>query len=239
MLVGAGIGNAAAAPAVTASASAVTSTSAQLNGTVNPGGLSTFWAFQYGTSTSYGQNTTPVGPLTGSSGMAVSTLITGLQPGTTYHFRLVAVQGAAGTSGEGTGYTGDDVSFKTLSSGSSSTTSKNGKKHAKASLRSHTLHVHNGSVQIPWGCSGTAGAVCKGKISLTARGKIGGKLQTASCGGGTFTASTGRHHSVRAVLGSKCVSLLKKASHHRLGASLKAVFSQGTGNLKTRVTLVG
>src|ERR1700676_2856359 len=73
MLVGAGIGDA-ASPAVTASASAVTSTSAQLNGTVNPGGLTTFWAFQYGPSTSYGQNTTPVGPLTGSSGTAVSTL---------------------------------------------------------------------------------------------------------------------------------------------------------------------
>jgi hypothetical protein len=32
--------------------------------------------------------------------------------------------------------------------------------------------------------------------------------------------------------------LVKSAHRHRLGATLKASFSQGTGNLKTKVTLV-
>ncbi|HEY5316448.1 MAG TPA: hypothetical protein VIJ20_00605, partial [Solirubrobacteraceae bacterium] len=163
--------------------------------------------------------------------MSVATLVVGLQPDTTYHFRAIAIQGAAETSGEASGYTGDDVTFKTLASGSNANNGESAGKHAKASLRSHTLAVRHGAVQIPWGCSGSSGAVCKGKISLSVHGK--------SCGSGTFTASTGRHHSVRVGLGKKCLALVKSARRHRLGASLKATFSQGTGNVTTKVTLVG
>jgi hypothetical protein len=235
MLLGAAVGDATGTPAVSGQASPVTSTSAQLNGTVDPGGLDTFWAFQYGTSTAYGKATSPVGPLSGSSKVSVSTLITGLQPDTTYHFRLIALQGAAGTSGESTGFTGDDVTFTTSSSGSITTTSKNGKAHTKASLRSRTLHVRQGAAVIPWGCSGTAGAVCKVKVSLSARGKAG----TVSCGTGTFKAATGKRASVRAKLGKKCVALVAAAAHHRLGATLKATSSTGSGSLKTKVTLAG
>ena len=43
--------------AVTGGASSITSTSATLNGTVNPNGRSTTWYFEYGTSTSYGTKT--------------------------------------------------------------------------------------------------------------------------------------------------------------------------------------
>jgi hypothetical protein len=233
--VGVGVGDAAGTPAVTGHASSLTGTSAQLNGTVDPGGLDTFWAFQYGTSTAYGQATSPVGPLNGTSKMSVSTEITGLQPDTTYHFRLIAVQGAAGTSGESTGYTGDDLSFTTPGSNSITTTSKNGTKKAKASLRSRTLHVRHGAALIPWGCSGTAGAVCKVKMTLSARGKAG----TVSCGKGTFNASTSKHRSVSVSVGKKCLALITAAAHHRLGATLKATSSTGSGSLKAKVTLVG
>jgi hypothetical protein len=239
MLVGAGVGDAADAPAVTGQASAVSSSSAQLNGTIDPGGIDTFWTFQYGTSNGYGQTTAMAQqPLTGTTASSVSTEITNLQPGTTYHFRLVAIQGAAGTSGEATGSTGDDETFTTGGSGSSiSTSSGNSSKHSKASLRSHTFSVRGGKASIPWGCSGSAGANCSLKMSLSARGKIGGKLKTVSCGHGTFKASTGKHKSVRVAVGSKCASLLKAASRHRLGASLKATSSSG-GGLTAKVTLV-
>jgi hypothetical protein len=239
MMLGAGVGDAADAPAITGQASSVNSTSAQLNGTVHPGGLDTFWAFQYGTSTNYGQNTTPVGPLTGTTGNSVSTEVKDLQPGTTYHFRLIAIQGAAGTSGESNGSTGSDETFTTAGSGSTiSTTSKSGAKKVKATLRSHTFSVRKGAAVIPWGCSGTAGASCQVKMSLSARGKIAGKLETVSCGHGTFKAKTGKHNSVRAALGSKCLALVKAAPHERLAASLKATSSAG-GGLKAKVTLVG
>lgn len=235
MLVGAGIGDAASTPAVTQAATAITSTAAQLNGAVDPGGLGTFWAFQYGTSTSYGTDTTPVGPLSGTTRMSVSTLVRGLRPNTTYHFRLVAVQGAAGTSGDATGYTGADMSFTTPSSGSVTTTSSNGSKHAKASLGSHTLHVHGGAASIPWSCTGSSGAACKVKMSLSTHGKAG----TVSCGSGTFSASTGKHRTVRVALGKRCLALVSSASHHRLAATLKATATKGSGSLKNGVTLAG
>jgi hypothetical protein len=80
--------------ASTAGASPVAATSAILNGNVIPWGTNTSYYFEWGTDTNYG-NTTPVSVLPGVlagtfTGTAVSNVITGLQPGATYHYQLVA-----------------------------------------------------------------------------------------------------------------------------------------------------
>jgi hypothetical protein len=67
-------------------ASAVT-----LRAEIMPGGSETTYRFEYGTSDAYGQST----PESGSIGKddfdhAASARVTGLQPGTTYHYRVVA-----------------------------------------------------------------------------------------------------------------------------------------------------
>jgi hypothetical protein len=90
----------------TNSASNVTSSSATLNGTVNPNGLTTTVHFEYGTTTSYGSSTANHN-YTGNTTQNVSASISGLTPNTTYHFRLVA------TSNSGTIY-GGDRTFSTL-----------------------------------------------------------------------------------------------------------------------------
>jgi PKD repeat protein len=77
-------------------ATSVSRSSATIHGTVNPLGLKTTYYFQYGTSTRYGQNTPHVDAGAGSSGLAVDRRLTGLAPGSVYHYRLVAVS-AAGT----------------------------------------------------------------------------------------------------------------------------------------------
>jgi hypothetical protein len=69
-------------------ASGVSSSSAKLTGTVNPEGPSAEWYFQYGETTGYGSTTAP-GVVTSTG--EVSATIEGLQPGTIYHYRLVAV----------------------------------------------------------------------------------------------------------------------------------------------------
>ena len=239
MMVGAGVGDASAPPAQTGVATYVKSTLAQLNGTIQPDGLDAFWAFQYGTSpTGYGNTTPTIGPLTGTAPVSVATLIRDLQPGTTYHFRLVAVRGQAGISGEAQGYAGNDESFTTQSAGSSSSKAAGTSAHARASLRSHTLAVRHGVAVMAWGCAGTRGAECRGKVSLTARGKVAGKLETVSCGGGRFSVAAGKRGTVRATLGARCLALVQSAPHHRLGASLKSAFSAGTGPAHLGVTLV-
>ena len=84
----------------------VTSSSAILNGTVNPHGLTTSVHFQYGITTSYG-STTASQTYTGSTIQTVSRNIHGLHPNRTYHFRLV------GTNDGGTSF-GNDRTFTTL-----------------------------------------------------------------------------------------------------------------------------
>ncbi|MHA2068278.1 MAG: fibronectin type III domain-containing protein, partial [Candidatus Thorarchaeota archaeon] len=85
-------------PSITTSpATSVTSGSATLNGTVNPNGASTACYFEYGTTTSYGSTTTSASAGSGTTAVSVSDGIIGLNPNTTYHFRIVATN-SAGTS---------------------------------------------------------------------------------------------------------------------------------------------
>ncbi len=79
------------APTVsTGEATALSETGATLAGTVNPNGKATTWFFNYGATNSYGQ-TTPIQPAgEGSLTSAVSIQVSGLAPGATYHFQVVA-----------------------------------------------------------------------------------------------------------------------------------------------------
>jgi hypothetical protein len=85
----------------TKAATSVTTTGATLNGTVNPNGSETKYYFEYGTTEAYGSKTAEVSAGSGTSSIEESKAITGLEPETTYHFRIVATN-KVGTA-EGTG----------------------------------------------------------------------------------------------------------------------------------------
>jgi hypothetical protein len=80
------------APTATANAaSGLTKYTADLNGSVNANGSSTTVTFEYGLTTSYGNSVTAAqSPVTGTSNAPVSADVSGLNPGTTYHFRVKA-----------------------------------------------------------------------------------------------------------------------------------------------------
>jgi len=92
---------------VTLPATAVTSLTATLNGSVNANYASTNVTFEWGLTTSYG-NTVIATPatVTGSTSNPVSAGLTGLIPGSTYHFRTKGINIA------GTAY-GADLTFTT------------------------------------------------------------------------------------------------------------------------------
>ena len=93
-------------PPTTNAATNVAAYSATLNGSVNPGGLTTSVYFQYGPTTGYGF-TTPVQTQTGNTFRNISANISALSANHGYHFRIVAHNSA------GTGY-GGDRTFTTL-----------------------------------------------------------------------------------------------------------------------------
>ena len=97
-------------PAITDTrATDVSDSAAILRASVNPRGHSTTYQFEYGTGTGYG-HTAPVAPAAigaGSSAFPVAERVTGLDPSTTYHFRVVAV------SSDGTDR-GPDATFTTF-----------------------------------------------------------------------------------------------------------------------------
>jgi hypothetical protein len=99
------------APTVTTNpASFVTSTSATLNAAVKSGGLSTSVTFEYGLTPSFGSTAAAAQlPVIGTSDTtAVSAAISGLTPGTTYHFRVVGVNSLGSIHGA-------PITFTTLS----------------------------------------------------------------------------------------------------------------------------
>lgn len=120
-----------AVEAVTSPATNVTLVSATLNGSVNPFGHATTWYFEYGTSTSYGTKTPLQSAGSGTTTTAVSANVTGLKPGKTYHYRLVAMN-TAGTAN------GSDITFLTAAAPTAVT--------AAASLVGATSATLNGSV---------------------------------------------------------------------------------------------
>jgi hypothetical protein len=65
-------------------------TTATLNATVNPNGVSTSAYFLWGLTAAYGNSTAAQNYGSGSANVLVSHAITGLSPGTTYHFKAVA-----------------------------------------------------------------------------------------------------------------------------------------------------
>jgi hypothetical protein len=91
-LIAAAAAVAASSPSVTTgSATSIKQTSAVLNGTVNPNGSATSYAFQWGLTNSYGAGSNPHAVGSGTGTVAAHATATGLIPGTTYHYRLAAL----------------------------------------------------------------------------------------------------------------------------------------------------
>jgi len=94
--------------AIAQSVCCITASGGRLNGTVNANYVSTSVTFEYGTTNEYGMSVVASpSPVTGNTNTNVSANLSGLSSGTTYHFRLKAVNSL------GTNYC-NDVTFTTL-----------------------------------------------------------------------------------------------------------------------------
>ena len=102
----AGVASAAGSPSIaTGAATKLSNTSAVLNGTVNPNGHATQYDFIYGPTTAYGATTVVHKVKSGTKAVAVQITVTGLTPGTTYHYRLNAINSAGAVGGADRSFT--------------------------------------------------------------------------------------------------------------------------------------
>lgn len=96
----------AAPSATTGAASAISAGGATLSATVNPHNQTTTYHFDYGQTTAYGSTTSnqTVSP-TDDTAHAVTTAVTGLTAGRTYHYRIVATNATGTTTGADSTFT--------------------------------------------------------------------------------------------------------------------------------------
>ena len=85
--------------ATTGAAAPDAPTSADLSGTVDPNGVETTYHFEYGTTTDYGSQTPETSAGAGANPQDAAASLSGLQPQTTYHYRLVATNSLGITVG--------------------------------------------------------------------------------------------------------------------------------------------
>jgi sugar lactone lactonase YvrE len=91
----------------TSPAKEINETKAAMWGIIDPEGSETQYDFEYGTTLSYGSKTSKESAGSTTSEFDEHRVVSGLSPGTTYHFRMVA------TNSNGTAYGNDEV-FETL-----------------------------------------------------------------------------------------------------------------------------
>ena len=93
--------------ATTYAATGISENQATMRGFVQPNGANTAWQFEYGTTINYGESTSAAWVYASAGNKSVAATLIDLQPGTTYHYRLVVA------SNQGFDY-GSDRTFTTL-----------------------------------------------------------------------------------------------------------------------------
>jgi hypothetical protein len=141
-------------PTVTTGGANVAQTSANLSGTVDPNGQDTTYYFRYGTTASYGLQTSPASAGSGNGSVGVHATVFGLTSSAVYHYQLVA-QSPGGTS------FGNDQTFTTTSS--------------QTVVLGHEGFVSPGSIiGVEIGCfHGTS--TCTGHVTMTHNGAVIGQ----------------------------------------------------------------
>ena len=84
----------------TGGVSSVTFSSTTLHGAVNAHGLPTTYVFQYGPTSGYGAQTSSMPAGNGTITLTFSASVSGLQPGTAYHYRVVATNSSGTVDGK-------------------------------------------------------------------------------------------------------------------------------------------
>lgn len=159
--------------ATTGDAGAASATGVTVNGAATPYGPASYH-FEYGTTTSYGSTTASTDLPQGNSSVPVSANLSGLAPGTTYHYRLVVTNSDGTTTGEDKTFT--TASAPTVTTGPATNVTQNtvtltGKVDAHGVSTTYTFQY---GISTNYGSQTTAVAVPAGSGAVTVTSSIQG-----------------------------------------------------------------
>ncbi len=125
-----------------------------LSGSANPQGIASTAHFEYGLTGSYGSSTSATNIGSGGQPVAVSAVVPGLSPGTTYHYRLAVVSGSGGSAV--TAYSADQTATTTSAgAGTATHLSITGGPYVGGSATAVTVTALDGSNAVATGFTGT------------------------------------------------------------------------------------
>jgi hypothetical protein len=215
--------------ATTGPATEIGPQSATLIGSIDEIGVPTSYRFEYGPTTAYGSETPAIDLGSEVTVLPVAATVAGLNPGTTYHFRLVATNKA----GVGLGH---DQTFTTppappAPSGSSSSPTP---AFAGVTLVSTRLIFTGKFITLKLSCpAGTAGG-CSGQTKLSARRRTG--TRRVVLGKARFSIAAGGRAKVRVRVSHAGLQRLRGV--RRLRARTANAAHDGAGVSKTTVASV-
>jgi large repetitive protein len=208
--------------ATTSPATRVGTTQATLNGSVDTGGATVTWKFEYGRSTTYNQATPLQTIAAGQHGtVSLSSVVKRLSPKIRYHYRLVVFSQTSTSAAA----SGNDLTFNTRATG-------------RLLGPAGRLLVIGRTILVVEKCQSSVR--CAGRFSLTTTVHVGPNktLATVVCATGGFRIRAHRTATTRVRLSAACARLLRSQRHHRLVVTYTAQSRTGQLGLRRRVTLV-
>ena len=190
---------------------------ATLTGSVSPGGAAVSWMFEFGRDAAHNRSTQlraiAAGP---QRTVSVSAVVKRLSPNVRYHYRLVVLSPASGS----TAARGASLTFTTRAMG-------------RLLGPSSRLAVFGLTILLPQRCQSSV--LCAGKFSLTT---TLGKRKTVACATGGFRIKAHHGATARPRISARCFRLLKTEPHHRLTVRYAAQSQTGQAGLRRRIKLV-
>jgi hypothetical protein len=199
--------------ATTEPATAVGARSASMEGRIDPRKAPVTWFFQYGPTQNYGRSTAPQQIPAGYNTAYVEWALSGLNPLTFYHYRLVVT--ASGYEGQSYGA---DQGFLTGSTG-------------VVFLPASRLKIVHRTVSLPLSCASQRR--CIGRFTIATTTQRG----TVVCDSSRFSLKPGRRLRSKISISAACNSLILNARGHRLKASVTPFPSTGQIGTVAKVTL--